>query len=193
MDSREYDQLDALSSSSNMEISRLSVIIKNLKERLESLERNQTDMMDKINAFEREKTGQQDQKAAEVVGSNNPARSISSCYRTGHFIEPYFRCLICPMLFYESSCNAKVQYQFTGISTPIFREYRSHNSSSFEQIQCHDRGDEDNNESASSDDDSLLVAIVVPSDWSNFAKQTKARLDIGIAFPSQGVGQKNRG
>jgi FtsZ-binding cell division protein ZapB len=40
-----------------MEISLLSVIIKNLKERLESLERNQTDMMDKINAFEREKTG----------------------------------------------------------------------------------------------------------------------------------------
>ena len=72
----------------------------------------------------------------------------------------------------------------TGISTPIFREYRSHNSSSFEQIQCHDRGDEDNNESASSGDDSLLVAIIVPSDWSNFAKQTKARLDIGIAFPS---------
>jgi hypothetical protein len=57
MNSREYDQLDALSSSSNIEISRLSVIIKNLKERLESLERNQTDMMDKINAFEREKTG----------------------------------------------------------------------------------------------------------------------------------------
>ena len=57
MDSREYDQLDALSSSSNMEISLLSVIIKNLKERLESLERNQTDLMDKFNAFERENTG----------------------------------------------------------------------------------------------------------------------------------------
>ena len=56
MDTREYDQLDALSSSSNMEISLLSVIIKNLKERVQSLERNQTDLMDKINAFEREKT-----------------------------------------------------------------------------------------------------------------------------------------
>jgi FtsZ-binding cell division protein ZapB len=56
MDSREYDQLDALSSSSNMEISLLSVIIKNLKERVQSLEHNQTDLMDKINAFEREKT-----------------------------------------------------------------------------------------------------------------------------------------
>jgi hypothetical protein len=56
MDSREYDQLDALSSSSNMEISLLSVISKNLKERVQSLERNQTDLMDKINAFEREKT-----------------------------------------------------------------------------------------------------------------------------------------
>ena|GEM_PF-2319471 len=57
MDTREYDQLDALSSSSNMEISQLSVIIKNLKERVESLERNQTDLMDKINALERERTG----------------------------------------------------------------------------------------------------------------------------------------
>jgi predicted nucleic acid-binding Zn-ribbon protein len=57
VDSREYDQLDALSSSSNMEISQLSVIIKNLKERVESLERNQTDLMDKINVLEREKTG----------------------------------------------------------------------------------------------------------------------------------------
>ena len=57
MDSREYDQLDALSSSSNMEISLLSVIIKNLKERIQSLERNQTDLMDKINTLEREKTG----------------------------------------------------------------------------------------------------------------------------------------
>jgi predicted nucleic acid-binding Zn-ribbon protein len=57
MDSREYDQLDSLSSSSNMEISLLSVIIKDLKQRVESLERNQTDLMDKINAFEREKTG----------------------------------------------------------------------------------------------------------------------------------------
>ena len=53
MDEREYDQLDSLSSSPNPEISRLSVIIKNLKERLESLERNQTDLMDKINNLER--------------------------------------------------------------------------------------------------------------------------------------------
>ena len=57
MDSREYDQLDALSSSSNTEISRLSVIIKDLRKRVESLERNQTDLMDKINALERENKG----------------------------------------------------------------------------------------------------------------------------------------
>lgn len=52
MDKREYDQLDSLSSSPNMEVSRLSVIIKNLKERVESLERNQTELMDKLNALE---------------------------------------------------------------------------------------------------------------------------------------------
>ena len=57
MDRREYDQLDALSSSSNMEISLLAVIIKNLKERVQSLERNQNDLMDKINTLEKEKTG----------------------------------------------------------------------------------------------------------------------------------------
>jgi hypothetical protein len=54
MDKREYDQLDSLSSSPNPETSRLSIIIKNLKERIESLERNQTELMDKINALEKE-------------------------------------------------------------------------------------------------------------------------------------------
>ncbi|MEW6603664.1 MAG: hypothetical protein AB1351_03110 [Thermoproteota archaeon] len=53
MDKREYDQLDSLSSSPNAEISRLSVIIKNLTERVESLERNQTELMDKLNALEK--------------------------------------------------------------------------------------------------------------------------------------------
>jgi predicted transcriptional regulator len=53
MDKREYDQLDSLSSSSNMEISRLGVIVKNLKDRMESLERNQTELMDKLNALEK--------------------------------------------------------------------------------------------------------------------------------------------
>ncbi len=53
IDKREYDQLDSLSSSPNTEISRLSVIVKNLKERVESLERNQTELMDKINAMKK--------------------------------------------------------------------------------------------------------------------------------------------
>jgi hypothetical protein len=53
MDSREYDQLDSLSSSNNAEISRLSIIIKDLKLRIESLERNQTELMDKINELEK--------------------------------------------------------------------------------------------------------------------------------------------
>jgi hypothetical protein len=54
MDKREYDQLSALASSSNEEISRLSLIVKNLKERLESIERNQTDLMDKLNELQKE-------------------------------------------------------------------------------------------------------------------------------------------
>jgi hypothetical protein len=54
MDSREYDQLDSLTSSTNIEISRLSLIVKNLRLRVESLERNQTELMDKINELQRE-------------------------------------------------------------------------------------------------------------------------------------------
>ncbi|HKU49563.1 MAG TPA: hypothetical protein VJP79_06410 [Nitrososphaera sp.] len=53
IDRREYDQLDSLSSSPNPETSRLSIILKNLKERVESLERNQTELMDKINVLEK--------------------------------------------------------------------------------------------------------------------------------------------
>ncbi|MEP0826629.1 MAG: hypothetical protein HRF40_14210 [Nitrososphaera sp.] len=51
---REYDQLGALTSSSNTEISRLSLIVKNLKDRVESLERNQTELMDKLNDLQKE-------------------------------------------------------------------------------------------------------------------------------------------
>jgi hypothetical protein len=60
VDDREYDQLDALTSSSNTEISRLSLIIKNLKDRLESLERNQTELMDKVNDLQKESDTEDD-------------------------------------------------------------------------------------------------------------------------------------
>ena len=53
VDDREYNQLDALTSSGNTEVSRLSLIVKELKERLESLERNQTELMDKLNDLQR--------------------------------------------------------------------------------------------------------------------------------------------
>lgn len=54
MDDREYDQLDSLTSSTNTEINRLSLIVKNLRLRLESLERNQTELMDRINELRKE-------------------------------------------------------------------------------------------------------------------------------------------
>src|SRR6185436_15337433 len=60
MDNREYNQLESLTSSSNTEISRLSLIVKNLKERLESLERNQTDLMSKLNDFQKEMDAEDD-------------------------------------------------------------------------------------------------------------------------------------
>lgn len=54
VDEREYDQLDALTSSPSIEISRLSLIIKDMRQRMESLEKNQTELMDKINELQRE-------------------------------------------------------------------------------------------------------------------------------------------
>lgn len=60
MDDREYNQLESLASSNNTEISRLSLIVKNLKERIESLERNQTDLMGKLNDLQKEKDEEDD-------------------------------------------------------------------------------------------------------------------------------------
>ena len=60
MDNREYNQLESLTISSNTEISRLSLIFKNLKERLESLEGNQTDSMDKLNDFQNKRDTEDD-------------------------------------------------------------------------------------------------------------------------------------
>ncbi len=60
MDEREYDQLDSLASSSNMEINRLSVIVKNLKQRVESLEKNQTDLMDAIHELQKEENNREE-------------------------------------------------------------------------------------------------------------------------------------
>ena len=60
MDNREFNQLESLTTSSNTEISRLSLIVKNLKERLESLEGNQTDLMGKLNDFKKERDAEDD-------------------------------------------------------------------------------------------------------------------------------------
>lgn len=62
MDDREYDQLDSLASSQNIEISRLSLIVKDLKQRMESLERNQTDLMDEIHELQKEKDANGDEE-----------------------------------------------------------------------------------------------------------------------------------
>jgi hypothetical protein len=60
LDDREYDQLDSLTSSNNMEISRLSLIVKNLRQRLESLEKNQTELMDEMNDMRKERNVDED-------------------------------------------------------------------------------------------------------------------------------------
>jgi predicted transcriptional regulator len=54
VDDRAYNQLGSLTSSSTTEISRLSLMVKNLKDCVESLERNQTELMDKLNDLQKE-------------------------------------------------------------------------------------------------------------------------------------------
>ena len=52
MRKRKYSQLDSLTSSRNAEISRLSIIVKSLEERMESIEESHNDLLYKINALD---------------------------------------------------------------------------------------------------------------------------------------------
>ena len=49
---RKYSQLDSLTSSRNAEISRLSIIVKSLEKRMESIEESHNDLLYKINALD---------------------------------------------------------------------------------------------------------------------------------------------
>jgi septation ring formation regulator EzrA len=51
MKRRKYSQLDSLISSRNAEVSRLSIIVKSLEERLESIEDGHNDLMHKVNSL----------------------------------------------------------------------------------------------------------------------------------------------
>lgn len=51
MKKRKYSQLDSLTSSRNAEVSRLSIIVKSLEERLESMEESQNDLLHKVNSL----------------------------------------------------------------------------------------------------------------------------------------------
>ena len=52
MRKRKYSQLDSLTSSRSAEISRLSIIVKTLEERMESIEESHNDLLYKINALD---------------------------------------------------------------------------------------------------------------------------------------------
>jgi hypothetical protein len=49
----DYSQIDYLVSSRNPEISRLGIIVKDLKERVELLEKGQTELLDKLNSMQK--------------------------------------------------------------------------------------------------------------------------------------------
>ena len=52
MRKRKYSQLDSLTSSRNAEISRLSIIVKSLEERLESIEESHNDLLHKVKTLD---------------------------------------------------------------------------------------------------------------------------------------------
>jgi chromosome segregation ATPase len=54
MRKRKYSQLDSLTSSRNVEISRLSIIVRSLEERMESIEESHNDLLHKVNSLNKE-------------------------------------------------------------------------------------------------------------------------------------------
>jgi septation ring formation regulator EzrA len=72
---RKYSQLDSLTSSRNVEISRLSIIVKSLEERLESIEESHNDLLHKINALDakghsaKPKSGRPSRYACDMCGA----------------------------------------------------------------------------------------------------------------------------
>jgi hypothetical protein len=53
MDRVDYSQVDYLASSPNPEIGRLSMMVKDLRERVQSLEEGQTQLLDKLNSMQK--------------------------------------------------------------------------------------------------------------------------------------------
>lgn len=66
MDKVDYSQIDYLASSPNPEIGRLSMMVKDLRERVQSLEEGQTQLLDKLNSM---------QKGSKGTGHTATARS----------------------------------------------------------------------------------------------------------------------
>jgi hypothetical protein len=53
MDKVDYSQIDYLASSPNPEIARMSIMVKDLQERIQSLEEGHTQLLDKLNSMQK--------------------------------------------------------------------------------------------------------------------------------------------
>jgi hypothetical protein len=91
MRKRKYSQLDSLTSSRNAEISRLSIIVKSLEERLESIEENHNDLLHKVNALDarshaaKPKSGRPLRYACDMCGAKfNDSKHLQQHRKNAH-------------------------------------------------------------------------------------------------------------
>jgi hypothetical protein len=91
MRKRKYSQLDSLTSSRDAEISRLSIIVKSLEERLESIEESHNDLLHKINSLDakshaaKPKSGRLSIYACDMCGSKfNDSKHLQQHRKNAH-------------------------------------------------------------------------------------------------------------
>lgn len=96
MDKVDYSQIDYLASSPNPEIARLSIIVKNLRERIQSLEEEQTKLADKLHSMQKK--------------SKDTGRSVTAKSRTNKKPSKY-SCDLCLAKFSYPSMLQKHRKQ----------------------------------------------------------------------------------
>lgn len=74
MDKVDYSQIDYLASSPNPEIGRLSVMVKDLRERIQSLEEGQTQLLDKINSMQKRSKDPSRNATAKALTKKKPSK-----------------------------------------------------------------------------------------------------------------------
>ncbi len=74
MDKVDYSQIDYLASSPNPEIAKMSIMVKDLQERIQSLEEGQTQLLDKLNSLQKKSKGTSHSASAKSPTNKKPSK-----------------------------------------------------------------------------------------------------------------------